>query len=336
MVDFALEEFYSHLVLSPDLVPLDPGDYVDISDGAGAVVASPQVSDVEPEDAGVGPHGGDVRADPEPQSSVGESEVEIGVKRGHQKEADAHQELYAPEGDGHVIGGVVKGAHQELYAPESEVTTEGEEIVGEVPHVMGDGGEAELPAEELYAPVGEDRSAGGVIVGDVPNVDGAEAEVPAEELHAPVGESIPDVGIEEGVDEGLETELEGVGLAGDLPGHVMVLHKLVSVRLWNSHVLPLIESLKRAQTGVILDQMSRAEFINLVEGGHTTKNREKDHVWTDLDVNETDDGGEILGRSVDPLSSASETLETVDSRPETNSDLGWNLNSDTILVLERN
>ena len=182
------EELYSRLILSPDLVPLDPGDYVDISDGAGAVVASPQVSEVEPEDAGVGPHGGDVRADPEPQSSVGESEVEIGVKRGHQKEADAHQELYAPEGDDHVKGEDEEGAHQELYAPESEVTTEGEEIVGEVPHV---GGEAELPAEELYAPVGE---------------------------------SIPDVGIEEGVDEGLETELiEKVGLVGHLPGHVMVL-----------------------------------------------------------------------------------------------------------------
>jgi len=84
-----------------------------------------------------------------------------------------------------------------------------------------------------------------------------------------------------------------------------------------------------------LDEKSRAELINLVVGGHTTKNREKDHVWTDLDVNETDDGGEILGRSVDPLSSASGTLETVDSRPGTNSDLGWSLNSDTILVLER-
>ena len=323
---FALEEFYSHLVLSPDLVPLDPGDYVDISDGAGAVVASPQVSDVEPEDAGVGPHGGDVKPVPEPQSSVGESEVEIGVKRGHQKEADAHQELYAlegddhvkgedeegahqelyaPEGDGHVIGGVVKGAHQELYAPESEVTTEGEEIVGEVPHVMGDGGEAELPAEELYAPVGEDRSAGGIIVSDVPNL-------------------VDD-------DEGLEIDLEVVSLDGPLPVHVMVLlaaedwgrcrHKLVRARLWNSHVLPLIESLKRAQTGAILDEMSRAELINLVEGTHTTKNREKVHVSTDL-VN--DDGGEILGRSVDPQSSASETLETVDCRPETHSDLGWN------------
>ena len=286
-------------------MPLDPGDYVDISDGAGAVVASPQVSDVEPEDAGVGPHGGDVKPVPEPQSSVGESEVEIGVKRGHQKEADAHQELYAPEGDGHVIGGVVKGAHQELYAPESEVTTEGEEIVGEVPHVMGDGGEAELPAEELYAPVGEDRSAGGIIVSDVPNL-------------------VDD-------DEGLEIDLEVVSLDGPLPVHVMVLlaaedwgrcrHKLVRARLWNSHVLPLIESLKRAQTGAILDEMSRAELINLVEGTHTTKNREKVHVSTDL-VN--DDGGEILGRSVDPQSSASETLETVDCRPETHSDLGWN------------
>ena len=84
-----------------------------------------------------------------------------------------------------------------------------------------------------------------------------------------------------------------------------------------------------------MDEKSRAELINLVVGGHTTKNREKDHVWTDLDVNETDDGEEILGRSVDPLSSASGTLETVDSRPGTNSDLGWSLNSDTILVLER-
>ena len=84
-----------------------------------------------------------------------------------------------------------------------------------------------------------------------------------------------------------------------------------------------------------MDGMSRAKLFNSVEGGggHATKNREKDHVLTDLVV--TDDGGEILGRSVDPLSSASETLETVDSRPGTNSDLGWSLNSDTILVLER-
>ena len=115
---------------------------------------------------------------------------------------------------------------------------------------------------------------------------------------------------------------------GHLLGHVTLVHGL-------GHALPLIESLERAQTGtgVILDEKSRAELINLVVGGHTTKNREKDHVWTDLVV--TDDGGEILGRSVDPLSSASETLETVDSRPGTNSDLGWSLNSDTILVLER-
>ena len=149
-----------------------------------------------------------------------------------------------------------------------------------------------------------------------------------------------------GDDECLENELEGVGLDRPLPGHVMVLlaaaegwgrcrHKLVSVGLWIRHVLPLIGSLSLtcAQTGVILDGMSRAKLFNLVEVGHTTKNREKDHVLTDLVV--TDDGGEILGRSVDPLSSASETLETVDSRPGTNSDLGWSLNSDTILVLER-
>ena len=79
--------------------------------------------------------------------------------------------------------------------------------------------------------------------------------------------------------------------------------------------------------------MSRANLINLVEGGHTTNNGEKDHNLTDLVV--TDDGGEILGRSDDPLSSASGTLETVGSRPGTNSDLGWSLNSETILVLER-
>ena len=78
--------------------------------------------------------------------------------------------------------------------------------------------------------------------------------------------------------------------------------------------------------------MSGAKLFNLVEGGHTTKNGEKDHIVTDLVV--IDVGG-IHGRSVHPLSSASGTLETVDSRPGTNSDLGWNLNSDTILVLER-
>ena len=82
-----------------------------------------------------------------------------------------------------------------------------------------------------------------------------------------------------------------------------------------------------------MDEMSRAVLINLIEGGHTTNNGEKDHNLTDLVV--TDDGGEILDRSDDPLSSASRTLEIVDSRPETNSNLGWNLNSKTILVLER-
>ena len=106
----AFDELYSRLILSPDLVPLDPG----------AAVASPQVSDVEPEDVGVGPHGGDVKPVPEPQISKCESEVEIGVKRGHQKEADAHQELYAPEGDDHVKGEDEEGAHQELYAPEGD------------------------------------------------------------------------------------------------------------------------------------------------------------------------------------------------------------------------
>ena len=54
------------------------------------------------------------------------------------------------------------------------------------------------------------------------------------------------------------------------------------------------------------------------------KNHEKDHVSTDL---VTDEGGEILGHSVDPLSSASGTLETVDGRLGTNSDLGWSFNS---------
>ena len=38
-----------------------------------------------------------------------------------------------------------------------------------------------------------------------------------------------------------------------------------------------------------------------------------------------DDDGEILGRCVDPLSSAYETLDTVESRPWTKSDLGWSL-----------
>ena len=86
-------------------------------------------------------------------------------------------------------------------------------------------------------------------------------------------------------------------------------HKLVSVGLLISHALPLIGSLIRAQTQVIGDGLSRAEHFNLVEGRHTTNNGEKNHFETDLVVN--DDGEEILGCSVDPLSSASETLETV-------------------------
>ena len=95
-----------------------------------------------------------------------------------------------------------------------------------------------MPAEELYAPVGEDHGVDGVNVGDVPNVDGAEAELPTEELYAPVGEDrsaggvnvgdVPNADDNGGVnlvgdDEGLEIELEGVGLDEPLPGHVMVL-----------------------------------------------------------------------------------------------------------------
>ena len=52
--------------------------------------------------------------------------------------------------------------------------------------------------------------------------------------------------------------------------------------------------------------------IQLGWGRTYHKNGEKDRIKTDLFVN---DGGEILGRSIDPLSSASETLETVESRP---------------------
>ena len=69
-----------------------------------------------------------------------------------------------------------------------------------------------------------------------------------------------------------------------------------------------------------MDDFSRAD---LVGGQHTTKNGEKDHIVTDLVV--IGAGGEILGRSVDPPSSASETLETVESRHGINSNLGWNL-----------
>ena len=81
--------------------------------------------------------------------------------------------------------------------------------------------------------------------------------------------------------------------------------------------------------------MSGAKLFNLVEGGHTTKNGEKDHIVTDLVV--IDVGG-IHGRSVHPLSSASGTLETVDdSRPGTNSNLDWNssFRNNPCVVLER-
>ena len=56
------------------------------------------------------------------------------------------------------------------------------------------------------------------------------------------------------------------------------------------HAVPLICSLTLARSGVILDEISKAEQFNLVGGGHTTNNGEKDHVWTDLVV--TDDGVE--------------------------------------------
>ena len=74
-----------------------------------------------------------------------------------------------------------------------------------------------------------------------------------------------------------------------------------------------------------MDEMSKAEQFNLVEGRHTTNKGEKDHIGTDLVV--TDDGGEILGRDDDDLvSSASGTLEAVDGRLGSDSDLGWSLN----------
>ena len=88
------------------------------------------------------------------------------------------------------------------------------------------------------------------------------------------------------------------------------------------HAVPLIGSLTLARSGVILDEMSKTGQFNLVEGGHTTNKGEKDHIGTDLVV--TDDGGEILGRDDDDLvSSASGTLEAVEGRPGSNSDLGW-------------
>ena len=102
------------------------------------------------------------------------------------------------------------------------------------------------------------------------------------------------------------------------------------IRLRVGHAVPLIDSLRLAWTGVILDEMSRAKQFNLVAGGLTTNNGEKDHIWTDLVVN--DGGGEILGRDVDPVSSASGTLEAVDGRLGFDSDLGWNF--DTILKLD--
>ena len=87
------------------------------------------------------------------------------------------------------------------------------------------------------------------------------------------------------------------------------------------HAVPLIDSLGLIWTGVILDEMSRAKQFNLVEGGLTTNNGEKDHIWTDLVVNDGD--GEILGRDdVDLVSSASRTLEVEEGRPGSNSDLG--------------
>ena len=40
-----------------------------------------------------------------------------------------------------------------------------------------------------------------------------------------------------------------------------------------------------------MDEMSRAELVNLVEGVHTINIGEKDRIWTDLVV--TDDGGAV-------------------------------------------
>ena len=80
--------------------------------------------------------------------------------------------------------------------------------------------------------------------------------------------------------------------------------------------------------------MSRVEQFNLVEGGLPINKGEKDHNGTDLVVTD-DGGGEILGRDdVDLESSASGTLEAVDGRLGSDSDLGWSLTSDTILVLD--
>ena len=45
----------------------------------------------------------------------------------------------------------------------------------------------------------------------------------------------------------------------------------------------------------------------------------------DVSHAEVADGGEILGRCIDPLSSASGTLETVESRPGTNPTLAGEL-----------
>ena len=86
------------------------------------------------------------------------------------------------------------------------------------------------------------------------------------------------------------------------------------------HAVPLIDSLRLARAGVILDEMSRVEQLNLVEGELTTNNGEKDHIWTDLVVN--DGGGEIPGRDDDDDPVSSGTLESVDGRPGSNSDLG--------------
>ena len=100
------------------------------------LLTSPQVSDIETEEVGaVAEAETDATADRagiEPQNSVCESEVEIeiGLKRGRQGEAGAHQD------DDHVKAGETDDA------PDSEVATEGGvQDEGVVPH-EDDGGEA--------------------------------------------------------------------------------------------------------------------------------------------------------------------------------------------------
>ena len=73
-----------------------------------------------------------------------------------------------------------------------------------------------------------------------------------------------------------------------------------------------------------MDEMSRSEQFNLVEGEHTTGSFEKDSVETDLDVDV--DVGEILGRDDYPVSSVSGTREAVDRRPGSYFDLGRSKN----------